>query len=170
MAEKNIIIRNLEQSDICDLSTMVERNREAYEKYFIRCLAENESGERITFVALYNGVIAGYVNVLYHSQYPYFLQKNIPEINDLYVASQFRKIGIGRTLISECEKYASGTYEYIGLGVGLYIGYASAQRLYVKMGYIPDGQGLMYQNKEVLPGRNVFVDDDLLHYLYKRIG
>ncbi len=170
MADRYIVIRNIEQSDIGDLSFMVERDRELYEKYFNRCLAENASGERITFVALLDGVIAGYVNVLYQSQYPYFSQKDIPEINDLYVAAQYRRNGIGRALIMECEKHAAHTYEHIGLGVGLYIGYGSAQRLYAKMGYIPDGQGLMYRNQEVLPGRDVFVDDDLLIYLYKKIG
>ena len=170
MSQSNIVVRTLQQGDIGGLSAIVDRDKAAYEKYFNRCLAENASGERITFAARLDGVIAGYVNVIYKSQYPYFLQRNIPEINDLYVAPQFRKNGIGRALITECEKHAIGTYEHIGLGVGLYIGYGSAQRLYAKMGYIPDGQGLMYRNQEVLPGRDVFVDDDLLIYLYKKIG
>lgn len=169
MSEKRFI-RTMKQGDISGLLAIADGDTASYEKYFNRCLAENTSGERITFVALLDGVIAGYVNVIYQSQYPYFLQHNIPEINDLYVAPQFRRNGIGRALICECEKHAAGTYESIGLGVGLYIGYGSAQRLYARMGYIPDGQGLMYRNKEVLPGRDVFVDDDLLLYLYKKIG
>lgn len=170
MPENNIIIRPLQPGDIGGLLAIVDRDTASYQKYFNRCLAENVSGERITFVALLNGVISGYVNVIFKSQYPYFLQNNIPEINDLYVAFQYRKNGIGRALIAECEKYAARTYESIGLGVGLYIGYGSAQRLYAKMGYIPDGKGLMYQNKAVPPGRDVFVDDDLLIYLYKKLG
>jgi len=170
MAEKNIVIRNMQQEDINGLLAIAAGNRESNEKYYVRCLEENKSGQRITFVALFDGVIAGYVNVIYKSNYPYFLQKNIPEINDLSVAPQYRRNGIGRALITECEKHASGTYEYIGLGVGLYIGYGSAQRLYAKMDYIPDGKGLMYRNKEVSPGKDVFVDDDLLLYLYKKIG
>ncbi len=170
MSENNIAIRPLQQGDIGGLLAVVDRDAASYEKYFNRCLAENASGERITFVALLNGVIAGYVNVIYKSQYPHFLQRNIPEINDLYVASQFRRNGLGRALITECERHAACTYENIGLGVGLYSGYGSAQRLYAKMGYIPDGRGLMYRNKGVLPGRDVFVDDDLLLYLYKKIG
>ena len=59
---------------------------------------------------------------------------------------------------------------YIGLGVGLYKDYGSAQRLYTKNGYIFDGNGLMYNNIEVIPGKDVFVDDELLLYLYKKIG
>jgi len=39
-------------------------------------------------------------------------------------------------LIDQCENYASSKYEYIGLGVGLYKDYGSAQRLYTKNGYI----------------------------------
>lgn len=170
MSEVNIAVRKMEQKDIGSLLSIIEENKEAYENYFVRCLEENRSGQRITFVALLDDAIAGYVNVIYKSQYPYFIKNNIPEINDLYVALQYRRNGIGRALISECEKHTSDTYEYIGLGVGLYIGYGSAQRLYAKMGYIPDGQGLMYRNKEVPPGRDVFVDDDLLLYLYKKTG
>ncbi len=72
-------------------------------------------------------------------------------------------------LIDECEKHVSTGYEYIGLGVGLYKDYGSAQRLYIKNGYIFDGNGLMYNNTEVKPGNDVFVDDDLLLYLTKRL-
>lgn len=167
MAGKNLVIRMIQQKDINDLLSIVEGDREPCGDYFNHCLEENKTGKRMTFVALLDSVISGYVNVIYKSQYPYFLQKNIPEINDLYVAPQFRRNGIGQALITECEKHASGIYR---LGVGLYIGYGSAQRLYAKMGYIPDGQGLMYRNQEVAPGREVFVDDDLLLYLYKKIG
>jgi GNAT superfamily N-acetyltransferase len=142
---------------------------EEWLKYFERCLEENKSCKRITFVASYDGKIAGYVNVIYLSEYPNFAEKNIPEINDLYVGSLFRRQGVGRALVEACEKHAAGAYEFIGLGVGLYKDYGTAQKLYTEMGYILDGHGLMYKNCEVPPGRDVFVDDDLLLYLYKKL-
>ena len=42
-------------------------------------------------------------------------------------------------------------------------------RGYTQKTGIYDGNGLMYKNKEVQPGKEVFVDDDLLIYLYKKI-
>ena len=70
--------------------------------------------------------VAGYVNIIFKSSYPYFLEKNIPEINDLRVISNYRRNGIGNMLINECKKFASKKYDYIGLGVGLYNDYGSA--------------------------------------------
>jgi GNAT superfamily N-acetyltransferase len=140
-----------------------------FENYITRCFEENDTKVRITFVAFYNNDAAGYVNVIFKSSYPYFLKQNIPEINDLSVISKYRRNGIGKALIDRCESYASDEYDYIGLGVGLYKDYGSAQRLYTKNGYFFDGNGLMYKNAEVKPGNDVFVDDDLLLYLYKRI-
>ena len=87
----------------------------------------------------------------------------------MIVIPKFRGKGIGKMLIDKCEKFVSNKYDYIGLGVGLYKDYGSAQRLYTQNGYILDGNGLMYNNIEVEPGRDVFVDDDLLLYLYKKL-
>ncbi|CEG57848.1 hypothetical protein [Legionella fallonii] len=50
----------------------------------------------------------------------------------------------------------------VGIGVGLYDGYGSAQRLYIKRGYIPDGLGVTYDYNHVTPGADVCLDDDLV--------
>lgn len=172
MDDDIILIRTIQKDDIYKIVTA---NNEpvgcggGFEKYINRCYKENESKERVTFIAFVNNGVAGYVNILYKSSYPHFLEKNIPEINDLRVLMKYRRKGIGKMLIDKCEKFASNDYDYIGLGVGLYKDYGSAQKLYTKNGYILDGNGLMYNNVEVKPGRDVFVDDDLLLYLYKKI-
>lgn len=139
------------------------------EEYLYQCLEENERNERITFIAIRNMDIAGMASVIYKSDYPFFRQNGIPEINDLLVHPKHRNHGVGLSLIRKAEETASMLYSYIGLGVGLYRDYGSAQRLYVKNGYIPDGNGMAYKNKEIKPGSHVFVDDDLLIYLYKRL-
>jgi hypothetical protein len=51
--------------------------------------------------------------------------------------------------------------------VGVYSDYGPAQRMYAKRGYIPDGMGLFHKGQPVKPGRDVFVDDDLVLYLVK---
>lgn len=172
MARRDISIKEMQSDDVHKLASAYigsgERNI-GFENYISRCYEENLSKERITFIAFDNEEVAGYVNIIYKSYYPYFVEKNIPEINDLSVLSHYRKRGIGRRLISRCEEFAAVNYDYIGLGVGLYKDYGSAQRLYTKNGYVFDCNGLMYRNEEVKPGNHIFVDDDLLLYLYKKI-
>lgn len=65
----------------------------------------------------------------------------------------------------EAEVFAR--YDSVGIGFGLYDSYGTAQRLYVKRGYIPDGRGLMYDNQPVVPGSQVWVDDELTLFLVK---
>ncbi|NLO38587.1 MAG: GNAT family N-acetyltransferase [Ruminiclostridium sp.] len=139
-------------------------------EYLKQCLAEQELGKRATLIAFLDDVPVGTVHLIYRSQYPGFYENNIPEINDLVVAEPFQRKGIGRKLIQACEVLAKEKgYTSIGLGVGLYKDYGKAQRLYPSMGYIPDGKGLMYKNLPVAPGTHVYVDDDLIIYLVKKL-
>lgn len=138
------------------------------ENYYKRCVAENREGKRVTFVALVNNIPIGVVHLINQSKYLDFADNNIPEINDLNVISIYQKKGIGTKLIEACEQYAfKNGHTRIGIGVGLYKDYGRAHRLYFNLGYKPDGKGLMYAYKEVKPGKNVFVDDDLNLYMIK---
>lgn len=65
------------------------------------------------------------------------------------------------------EKIALEKYGIVGIGVGMYLSYGSAQRLYAKRGFIPDGRGVMYKQQPVTPGCQVCVDDDLNLYFTK---
>ena len=61
----------------------------------------------------------------------------------------------------------SGT---VCLGVGLHSGYGSAQRLYVKRGYVPDGSGVWYGNKVCPPyDASCENDDSLILYMSKQL-
>lgn|SRR3990167_8759738 len=133
-------------------------------------LKEQEAGLRSVIVAKVNGKFCGYVTLKYQSEYPAFSQNRIPEISDLNVLPAFRKKGIGTCLINECEKLANERgYRNIGIGVGMTADYGNAQRLYVQLGYIPDGLGLHYKNKELHLGDKVDVDDDLVLYFTKKL-
>lgn len=165
-----IIIRTMQKDDIEKIVCAFDGPADGgFDNYVTRCYKQNQTRERVSFVAFVHSEVAGYVHVIFKSAYPYFVERNIPEINDLRVLPAYRRQGVGKRLLEACEKFASANYEHIGLGVGLYKDYGSAQRLYAKSGYVPDGQGLMYKNAPVKPGRDVFVDDDLLIYLYKKI-
>jgi hypothetical protein len=64
-------------------------------------------------------------------------------------------MGVGSLLLDCAEKEALTKSQIIGIGVGLYAGadggYGPAQRLYVKRGYIPDGQGVTYTDQSTIP-------------------
>lgn len=173
--EARLLIRVIEQEDITRILGVMKEpymlgREDYYRSYFIRCFNENLVNSRVTFVAYEGTVPVGYVNIIFQSDYPHFRESKIPEINDLYVVPSYRKKGIGKQLIDTCEKHAKKRgYARIGLGVGLYKDYGSAQRLYTRNGYIADGNGLMSYNKPVYPGTSVTVDDELLLYLYKEL-
>ena len=45
-----------------------------------------------------------------------------------------------------------------------------AQKLYIKMGYVPDGNGVTYKYQPVIPGDLYPVDDDLVIWLKKDLS
>src|SRR5690606_15907739 len=104
---------------------------------------ENERGSRVTVVALVDGAVAGYTNLLWRSGYKPFREEAIPEINDLNVLEPYRRRGIATALIRACEDHARGAGKGVmGIGVGVPADYDAARRLYPKLGYAYDGRGV----------------------------
>ena len=136
-------------------------------------LQEQLTGARLVWVAYVNDQFAGYVTLNWQSQYESFAAARIPEIMDLNVLPPFRKVGVGSMLLDIAEKEAATKSEVVGIGVGLYAGedggYGSAQRLYVKRGYIPDGQGVTYNYQPTIPGNSYPLDDDLVLWFTKKL-
>lgn len=140
--------------------------RSIYETY----LKEQSQNLRFILVAKVNGQFCGYVTIKFKSDYQQFSLNNIPEISDLNILPDFRKKGFGTTLIQQCENIAKERgYIQIGLGVGMTADYGSAQRLYVRLGYVPDGNGLHYKYRVANYSEAVTVDDDLVLYLKKNV-
>lgn len=131
---------------------------EQYETYF----KEQENGERYVIIAEYNGEFAGYITIVSASSDPEFSSKGIPELVDFNVLIKHRNKGIGSTLMDVAEAYCFEEYDVVGLSVGLLSGYGSAQRMYVKRGYIPTGTGLKYGHKVLDYFEPVQLDDDLV--------
>jgi len=137
-----------------------------YERY----LEEQDHGTRVVLVAWSGGTFAGYVTLVWNSNYAPMENDGIPEIQDLNVLPQFRRNGIGSLLLDEAERIASTTGTEVGLGVGLHPGYNAAQRLYVKRGYVPDGCGVTYRNDFIREGATVVADDDLVLHFRKTLA
>lgn len=174
MVESKFLIKRLE---VVAITPIVEAFAAAnwpkpvslFESYF----QEQSQMKRVVWVTWVNNAVAGYVTLKWHSGYPPFLAAGIPEIVDLNVLPSFRKLGIGSELLEVAECEARTKSELIGIGVGLYGGtdggYGSAQRLYVKRGYIPDGKGVTYNGQYVVPGKSYPLDDDLVLWFTKKL-
>ncbi len=130
---------------------------------------EHENKERMVWLAFYEGEFAGYSTLKWRSLYPSFKQQNIPEIMDLNVLPPYRNKGLGTAMLDIAEQEAGKFYDIVGLGVGLYDGYGSAQKLYIAKGYKPDGLGITYDYKSIEPGSQVCLDDDLVLWFTKKL-
>ena len=142
-----------------------EKPVEVFEQY----LQEQIANTRKMWVAFFDEQIAGYVTLKFNSEYKSFAEANIPEISDLNILPQYRNKGLGTSLLNQAETEAKKHSKIIGLGVGLYKDYGAAQKLYIKNGYIPDGNGIIYNYQSVAPGTKVNLDDDLILWMTKKI-
>lgn len=140
------------------------------EGYYRRCFEENQSGQRVTLIGFDEDRLAGCCHLLMRSDYSGFANRNIPEINDLNVFPEFQRRGIATMMFEEFEHIARQmSYTHIGIGVGLYADYGKAQIMYFHRGFVPDGTGLKYEGKDVVPGTMVRVDDELVLYFTKSL-
>ena len=170
MSNEEFVIRNMVQEDcenIAHAFALQNWNKpaEQYERYF----QEQMNNERLILIAEYCGEFAGYLTIVWKPYYPHFLHNGIPEIVDLNVLIKYRKAGIATHLIKNAEEIVALNYDEIGIGVGLIPDYGAAQRLYVKLGYIPDGLGLSKNEQYVKYGDSVIADDDLIICFTKKL-
>jgi ribosomal protein S18 acetylase RimI-like enzyme len=130
---------------------------------------EHQAGQRTVLVAEQDGQFAGYVTIVWQSDYPPFREQGIPEIVDFNALIKYRHRGIGSALMDEAEKRIGFRSAIVGLGVGVTADYGAAQVLYVKRGYLPDGRGLFQHGKHLRHGETIVIDDHLAWYFTKRV-
>jgi ribosomal protein S18 acetylase RimI-like enzyme len=128
-------------------------------------LREAAQGRREILVAEVDGAFAGYLTIVWESDYLPFQQAGIPEIVDLNVLQKFQRRGIATTLLDAAEGRIAERAQIAGIGVGLTADYGPAQALYVKRGYVPDGRGAVSHGAFIRYGESISVDDDLVLYL-----
>lgn len=166
--DEKILIRDMVQSDaqIITCEEIAQGWHQTIEKYEMR-LRHQKDGKCVALAAEYKGNVAGYVNVYPNSESGSFANRGYPEIVDFGVLEKYRNNGIGSKLMDIAEKIALDYSNTVYLGVGLHSGYGSAQRMYVKRGYIPDGSGVWYRDKVCPQCADCCNDDDLILYLSK---
>ncbi len=136
-----------------------------YQRYW----QESQAGERVVLVAFAAGIFAGYVTIVWHSDYPPFREAQIPEVVDFNVLEGFQRQGIGSALMDMAEALIQKRSPVAGIGVGLMSDYGKAQILYVNRGYVPDGRGIFAHGRWLGYGDQIEIDDDVALYLVKEL-
>lgn len=171
-SNEQIIIRNMEETDVQAITDAeIKQGWDAdgrLEKYQKR-LEDQRLGKAISLVVECSGRQVGYISIYPDSVWGAFGGKGYPEIVDFGVLEKYRNQGFGTILMDIAEQIAATYADTVYLGVGLYSSYGSAQRMYVKRGYIPDGSGVWYQDKICPPYEKCVNDDDLILYLSKKL-
>ena len=133
-------------------------------------LRHQAEGRCVPLVAEYRGEPAGYINLYREAVEGPFVGTGWPEIVDFGVLQKFQRRGVGSRLMDEAERLAAERSDTVCLAVGLHNGYGSAQRMYVRRGYIPDGSGVWYRGRPCTPYDTTYTcDDDLVLYLSKKL-
>ena len=142
--------------------------RGSAQRFWRGCLAAQTEGAMTVATAYVDKAVVGFGYLDRTSQYARFRAAGIPEIKDLHVAEPYRRQGVATAIVAFLEDTAraSGSHR-IGLGVGLNADYGSAQRLYARLGYVPDGFGVTWRNRPLRWWTFVRPTDDLLLWLVK---
>jgi len=168
--DEYVVIRSMQETDIAYFADEFSKLGWGDRKDILTLyLKEQNFSERNVLVAEYKGVPAGYITLIPSAKRGPFTDMNIPEIMDFNVLPSFRRLGIGSNLMDCIEAIAKQNSNAVSLGVGLYTNYGTAQRMYVKRGYIPDGSGVWHNNNNLAPYENCVNDDDLNLYFVKQL-
>ena len=144
----DIKIIKANKKHIKDISILFDLYRQFYkykkdlnssQNYISERILNNES---IIFIALYNKKTTGFVQ-LYATFDSLNLNKKLV-LYDLYVLTEFRKLGIGRKLMNKSKDYAiKNKYSRIELSTS--INNTNAQKLYSSLDYIRDKEYYNYE-------------------------
>ncbi len=167
----DIVVRDMIESDpqiITDAEIAQGWTDQTVEKYNRR-LRDVAAGKCVSLVAEYKGNVAGYFNVYPNSMGGAFGGQGLPELVDFGVLEKYRRRGIGNALMQVAEDIARRYSDTVYLGVGLNREYGAAQRMYIKRGFIPDGTGVWWNNKNVAPYADMKNDDEAALYMSKKL-
>ena len=169
--DDELVIRNMEEGDaqIFYDAYLAQGWHPEIAVYQMR-LKDQAEGRCVALTAEYRGHPAGSVYVYRTPHGGPFKGQDLPEIHDFSVLEKYQRKGIGSRLMDAAERIAGQYGDTVCLGVGLCGSYGSAQRMYAKRGYIPDGSGVWYRDQQCRQYETVCtVDDDLVLYLTKKL-
>ena len=163
--------RDLELADAESISAAFARQgwdkpTSQYCMYF----EQTQTGQREVILAFVENDFAGYLTIVWASDYPPFKAAGIPEIVDFNVLEKFQRQGVGSLLMDNAETRIQARSARAGIGVGLMVDYGKAQILYAKRGYVPDGRGIFRAGRWLQTGDPVNIDHDVILYFTKELN
>lgn len=168
---ENLIMHKVTKADIPRLDFIVAgMGKTKALGYFGRQLDYQAKGHREVYLITVDGVDAGYCILNWDPKYGFFRKMGVPEIQDINVTQQFRRQGVATAMIEYCEDLAREKDKaYMGIGVSVSSDFGPAQRLYTKLGYIPDGHGVTYDRQNTSSGDFKPIDDQLCLMMVKAL-
>ena len=169
--DENLRIRDMEPADaqILNDEYTAQGWHPDVNDYHMR-MREAAEGKCVALTAEYNGKPVGNLYLYFDAQEGPFKGQGLPLIVDFGVLQKYQRKGIGNRLMNTAEQLAAQRSHTVTLGVGLCREYGAAQRIYAKRGYIPDGSGVWYQNRQCVQYETTCtVDDDLVLFLSKKL-
>ena len=155
---------NIRKAGSQDIELLLTMQPEPDKLFFEECF---ERDCDIYIISL-NEQPAGYGILNWSPKYSLYERLDYPEIQDLNIVAEYRQKGLATKLIGYMEDLVQKSgKEGIGISVGVSKEFGSAQRLYIKLGFIPDGLGITRNRQSVPPGSLVPVDPDLCLMLLK---
>ncbi len=166
---KNLEILRLTPENLTDLKAFSDRLGLSKDvDYFDKTLELQAQNRREVFLGYMDNHLTSYVVLNWYPRYGLFKTLNVPEIQDLNVDSAQRRQGIATALIHHCESLAQKKgHHRMGISFGMDASYGPAQSLYVRLGYVPDGQGITYDRVTIAHGEMKPVDDLMCLMLVK---
>ena len=160
---------DIRQADEGDIPTLYDIYKQVGQKdngYFETLFAKDCA----LLIASKDKSNVGFGVLNFEPKYSLYKTLEIPEIQDLNVIPNARQQGIATMLVEAFESLASDQgAEQVGISVGLTKDYGPAQRLYCKLGYMPDGYGITHDREGVMVGQSYPVDDDLCLMMVKNL-
>ena len=171
-APPQISIRKAAADDVDALETLNNAmGHGKAENYFSECLDRQENESLSVYIASVDHQDIAYGLINWLPKYKYYQANKIPEIQDLNVLQTFRRQGVATQMIHFCEDIVKKRgHKHIGISVGLTADYGPAQRIYSKMGYIPDGHGVAYDRESIKNGEFRPIDDNLCLMMVKDLA
>jgi GNAT superfamily N-acetyltransferase len=168
--DRKVAIRELIEQDCAVIShAFTAQGWNKPSEQYVRYFQESLNGTRVVLLAEIDEQFAGYVTIVWESDYPPFCQAGIPEIVDFNVLKKYRRMKIGTALLDEAERRIAERSAFAGLGVCLDPDFGPAQVLYARRGYIPDGRGVYWNGVYPQHGDQVVLDYDLGLYLLRQV-
>lgn len=131
---------------------------QVFEKNCVLILAEDKN------------IIVGFAMLNFEPKYWLYQKLHAPEIQDVNVLSDYRQQGIATAMIEQLEQAAQDKqHDHIGISVGLTKDFGSAQRLYYKLGYEPDGYGATYDREALEQGKSYIANAEFALMMIKEL-